>query len=95
MLETLERGTTLVVDRYSYSGMAYTMAKQLPGLDLVSGPALGLSLRASFSGWGGFLQLWYGRTRVSTIPPSGKRHHRTCPMRSSLPWLDRCWLGVS
>jgi hypothetical protein len=33
MLAALESGTTLVVDRYSYSGMAYTLSKQLPGID--------------------------------------------------------------
>ena len=30
----LESGTTLVVDRYSYSGVAFTAAKGVPGLDL-------------------------------------------------------------
>ena len=33
MLNTLASGTSLVVDRYAYSGMAYTLAKQLPGLN--------------------------------------------------------------
>ena len=34
MLSALQSGTTLVVDRYSYSGVVFTSAKQLPGLDL-------------------------------------------------------------
>jgi len=34
MLAALQAGTTLVVDRYSYSGVVFTSAKQLPGLDL-------------------------------------------------------------
>ena len=34
MLAALQSGTTLVVDRYSYSGVVFTSAKQLPGLDL-------------------------------------------------------------
>jgi dTMP kinase len=32
--QALREGTTLVVDRYAYSGVAFTAAKQLPGLDL-------------------------------------------------------------
>lgn len=42
MLTSLQQGTTLVVDRYSYSGIVFTSSKKLPGLDLnwckVSGP---------------------------------------------------------
>lgn len=34
MVAALQSGTTLVVDRYSYSGVVFTAAKQLPGLDL-------------------------------------------------------------
>ena len=34
MEATLRAGTTLVVDRYAYSGVAFTAAKALPGLDL-------------------------------------------------------------
>eukprot|EP00239_Pterosperma_sp_CCMP1384_P007212 CAMPEP_0197848984 /NCGR_PEP_ID=MMETSP1438-20131217/10576_1 /TAXON_ID=1461541 /ORGANISM="Pterosperma sp., Strain CCMP1384" /LENGTH=216 /DNA_ID=CAMNT_0043461473 /DNA_START=121 /DNA_END=771 /DNA_ORIENTATION=- len=34
MEKTLNEGTTLVVDRYSYSGVAFTSAKKTPGLDL-------------------------------------------------------------
>lgn len=34
MLAALQSGTTLVVDRYSYSGVVFTSAKQSPGLDL-------------------------------------------------------------
>ncbi|KAL3155999.1 hypothetical protein ABBQ32_012988 [Trebouxia sp. C0010 RCD-2024] len=34
MLAALKSGTTLVVDRYSYSGVVFTSAKQMPGLDL-------------------------------------------------------------
>ena len=34
MEEKLRAGVTLVVDRYSYSGVAFTAAKQKPGLDL-------------------------------------------------------------
>jgi dTMP kinase len=30
---TLQRGTTLVCDRYAYSGVAFTAAKRAPGLD--------------------------------------------------------------
>lgn len=33
MLQKLSGGTTLVVDRYSYSGVAFTAAKHTPGLD--------------------------------------------------------------
>lgn len=33
MLEKLSSGTTLVVDRYAYSGVAFTAAKGIPGLD--------------------------------------------------------------
>lgn len=34
LLDTLAAGTTLVVDRYAYSGAAFTAAKGVPGLDL-------------------------------------------------------------
>lgn len=34
MLRKLEEGKTLVVDRYAYSGVAFTAAKGVPGLDL-------------------------------------------------------------
>ena len=34
MEEKLSSGVTLVVDRYSYSGVAFTAAKGVPGLDL-------------------------------------------------------------
>ena len=34
MLSALHQGRTLVVDRYAYSGAAFTAAKQIPGLDL-------------------------------------------------------------
>ncbi|KAK9823807.1 hypothetical protein WJX72_005643 [[Myrmecia] bisecta] len=34
MLRKLQAGTTLVVDRYSHSGVAFTAAKKVPGLDL-------------------------------------------------------------
>lgn len=34
MLTSLQQGTTLVVDRYSYSGIVFTSSKKLPGLDL-------------------------------------------------------------
>ena len=44
MLSALWAGTTLVVDRYAYSGAAFTAAKGAAGLDLdwcrVRGPAL-------------------------------------------------------
>lgn len=33
MLKALESGKTLIVDRYSFSGMAYSLAKRLPGMD--------------------------------------------------------------
>jgi len=33
LLRKLRAGTTLVVDRYAYSGVAFTAAKGLPGLD--------------------------------------------------------------
>lgn len=33
LLAKLNAGTTLVVDRYAYSGVAFTAAKQVPGLD--------------------------------------------------------------
>lgn len=33
MLERLNSGTTLIVDRYAHSGVAFTAAKGLPGLD--------------------------------------------------------------
>lgn len=33
LLRKLHAGTTLVVDRYAYSGVAFTAAKGLPGLD--------------------------------------------------------------
>ncbi|KAL0024368.1 hypothetical protein WJX79_005053 [Trebouxia sp. C0005] len=44
MLAALQAGTTLVVDRYSFSGVVFTSAKQLPGLDLAwcQGPETGL-----------------------------------------------------
>ena len=32
--EALNSGTTVVLDRYAYSGVAYTVAKGVPGLDL-------------------------------------------------------------
>ena len=35
LLLKLQAGTTLVVDRYAYSGVAFTSAKRVPGLDLV------------------------------------------------------------
>ena len=34
MLAALRQGRTLVVDRYAFSGAAFTAAKRLPGLDL-------------------------------------------------------------
>lgn len=34
MLAALSAGKTLVVDRYAYSGAAFTAAKGIPGLDL-------------------------------------------------------------
>ena len=34
LMEALAAGRTLVVDRYAYSGAAFTAAKRLPGLDL-------------------------------------------------------------
>lgn len=34
MLNKLQQGTTLVVDRYSFSGAVFTAAKKTPGLDL-------------------------------------------------------------
>ena len=33
LLRKLREGVTLVVDRYAYSGVAFTAAKGLPGLD--------------------------------------------------------------
>lgn len=35
LLAKLQAGTTLIVDRYAYSGVAFTAAKALPGLDAV------------------------------------------------------------
>jgi hypothetical protein len=34
MERKLREGTTLIVDRYSFSGVAFTAAKEKPGLDL-------------------------------------------------------------
>lgn len=34
ILDALAAGTTLVIDRYSYSGIAYTSAKGVPHLDM-------------------------------------------------------------
>jgi thymidylate kinase len=34
MERKLKEGITLIVDRYSFSGLAFTAAKELPGLDL-------------------------------------------------------------
>jgi dTMP kinase len=34
MISALQSGTTLVVDRYSYSGVAFTASKGIPSLDL-------------------------------------------------------------
>lgn len=34
ILSALAAGTTLVIDRYSYSGIAYTSAKLVPHLDM-------------------------------------------------------------
>ena len=34
MMSKLRAGTTLIVDRYAFSGAVFTAAKQLPGLDL-------------------------------------------------------------
>ena len=34
MLAALSAGQTLVLDRYAYSGAAFTAAKGIPGLDL-------------------------------------------------------------
>jgi dTMP kinase len=34
LLSALQQGTTLVVDRYAYSGVAFTAAKGVAGLDL-------------------------------------------------------------
>ena len=44
LVAALRRGTTLVVDRYAYSGVAYTAAKRRPGLDAAwcRGPDAGL-----------------------------------------------------
>lgn len=66
LLEALQSGTTLVVDRYAYSGVAYSAAKRNPllSLDWCKAPDVGLPapdlvfyLRASVdatSGRGGF-----------------------------------------
>ena len=44
MLEKLKAGTTLIVDRYAYSGVAFTAAKGIVGLDLdwCKAPDIGL-----------------------------------------------------
>lgn len=44
MEEKLAAGVTLVVDRYSYSGVAFSAAKGLPGLDVAwcAAPEVGL-----------------------------------------------------
>ena len=44
LLRKLQAGTTLIVDRYAYSGVAFTAAKGLPGLDRAwcSAPDTGL-----------------------------------------------------
>lgn len=44
LLSALLSGTSLVVDRYAYSGVAYSAAKGLPGLDVpwCRGPDAGL-----------------------------------------------------
>ena len=44
MIAALEAGTTLVVDRYSYSGVAFTASKGIPSLDLdwCKAPEVGL-----------------------------------------------------
>ena len=42
MKELLESGTTLVVDRYSYSGVAYTAAKEGLDLEWCKKPEIGL-----------------------------------------------------
>lgn len=34
LVDALRAGKTLVIDRYAFSGVAYTAAKALPGLDL-------------------------------------------------------------
>jgi dTMP kinase len=34
LLKALASGTTVVVDRYAYSGVAYSAAKDIPGMDL-------------------------------------------------------------
>lgn len=34
LLDKIRAGTTLIVDRYVFSGAVFTAAKQLPGLDL-------------------------------------------------------------
>ena len=43
-MSTLLSGTTLVVDRYAYSGVAYSAAKSVPGMDMewCKGPDRGL-----------------------------------------------------
>jgi len=49
MEATLRAGTTLVVDRYAYSGVAFTAAKALPGLDLEWCKARPIGRRRAFS----------------------------------------------
>jgi dTMP kinase len=34
LISALQSGTTLVVDRYAYSGVAYSAAKGVPGMDV-------------------------------------------------------------
>ncbi|KAJ1532458.1 hypothetical protein HK096_006680 [Nowakowskiella sp. JEL0078] len=41
MKELLQKGTTLIVDRYAYSGVAFSVAKGLP-LDWCKNPDVGL-----------------------------------------------------
>eukprot|EP00878_Enallax_costatus_P005317 GHUV01005584.1.p1 GENE.GHUV01005584.1~~GHUV01005584.1.p1 ORF type:complete len:267 (+),score=41.88 GHUV01005584.1:159-959(+) len=44
LLEALQSGRTLVVDRYAYSGVAYSAAKAVPGIDIAwcKAPDVGL-----------------------------------------------------
>eukprot|EP00879_Flechtneria_rotunda_P019668 GHRR01020666.1.p1 GENE.GHRR01020666.1~~GHRR01020666.1.p1 ORF type:complete len:234 (+),score=50.28 GHRR01020666.1:85-786(+) len=44
LLQALKSGTTLIVDRYAYSGAAYSAAKAVPGMDVswCKGPDVGL-----------------------------------------------------
>ena len=75
LLSKLASGTTLVVDRYAYSGVAFTAAKRVPGLD---------------AAWAAAPDAERARKAATTTPVAGTdRCCKASPFRCAGPRLSR------